>query len=254
MTFDTPPEHGPVRPTINPGRTAIITGGSAGLGRALAQLLASSGWRLVVDARHEAPLAELAAVLSERTDIVTVPGDVADPDHRRRLIEVAGPRIGLLVNNASELGPSPLSTLRTLQLDALESIWQVNVAAPLALVQQALPALVPGAAVIDISSDAAIEHYQTWGGYGATKAALDHLTLTFAAEEPGFRFYAVDPGDMRTAMHQAAFPGEDISDRPDPAEIAPRLIGLVDSDLPSGRYRAVELPDPRLTLAAQGNQ
>lgn len=233
-------------------RTAIVTGASAGLGRALARLLAVDGWRLVIDARRPRPLATVERELARLTDVTGVPGDVSDHDHREALVAAAAGDIDLLINNASDLGASPLPALRDLAPATRNRLWQVNVDAPLALLQAALPFLASGAVVINISSDAAVEHYENWGGYGATKAALDHLTLTLAAEEPEYRFYAVDPGDMRTAMHQAAFPGEDISDRPDPESVAPRLVELARSKAPSGRYRAAELSDPPRTRSGAG--
>ena len=158
----------------------------------------------------------------------------------------AGERIDLVVNNASALGPSPLPPLAEYPLDELRRVYEVNVLAPLALVQAALPALGDAAAVIAISSDAAVEAYPGWGGYGTSKAALDHLTAVLAAEHPQLRIYAVDPGDMRTQMQQDAFPGEDISDRPPPEESVPGILGLVDGSLPSGRYRAHDLVPGRV--------
>jgi len=220
-------------------RTALITGASRGLGRALATALSDRGWRLVVDARDPARLDAAIAGL-ERTTAVA--GDVADPQHRAALAEAIGPRLDLLVNNASELGPSPLPALADLHPDDLRHVLDVNVVAPLALVQAALPALrAAGGTVLDISSDAAVEAYAGWGGYGAGKAALDQLTAVLAVENPDLRIYAVDPGDMATEMHQAAFPGEDISDRPAPETVVPALLALLDGSLPSGRYRAAEL-------------
>ena len=236
---------GPLGPRLeHTRRTAVVTGASAGLGRALARLLAQDGWRLVIDARRAEPLAAVQRELAQLTDIAAVPGDIADHEHRSALVRATAGRIDLLINNASDLGASPLPALRDLTDTARNRLWQVNVDAPLVLIQIALPILAPGAVVINISSDAAAEHYENWGGYGASKAALDHLTLTLAAEEPQHRFYAVDPGDMRTEMHQAAFPGEDISDRPEPESVAPRLVALARSGMQSGRYRAVDLPDP----------
>ena len=166
---------------------------------------------------------------------------MADEQHRWQLVEAAEQLGGLhlLVNNASVLGPSPQPRLADYPLDVLGRVYEVNVVAPLALVQAALPMLRASAGrVLDISSDAAVEPYEGWGGYGSAKAALDHLTAVLAAEEPGVRFYAVDPGDMRTQMHQDAFPDEDISDRPPPEDSVPGLLRLVDGDLPSGRYQA----------------
>ena len=166
---------------------------------------------------------------------------MADPAHRRALVEAADGRIDLLVNNASALGPSPLPALADYPLDALESVYRVNAVAPLALVQLALPLMPAGARILNVTSDAAVEAYEGWGGYGSSKAALEQLSRVLAAEHPELRVYAVDPGDMRTQMHQDAFPGEDISDRPLPEESVPGLLALIEGDLPSGRYAAAEL-------------
>ena len=217
---------------------ALITGGSAGLGRALTLALAERGWTVVTDGRSAERLAKLAG---ER--IVTVPGDVTDAGHRARLVEEVERlgRIDLLVHNASTLGPLPLRPLRALPVAELAEVWQVNVEAPLALTQLLLPKLLASAGVLlTISSDAAVEHYQAWGVYGASKAAADHLTLTLAAEE-GLLGYAVDPGDMRTQMQADAFPGEDISDRPLPEAVVPKLLSLLRDRPASGRYRAADL-------------
>ena len=216
----------------------IVTGASRGLGLALARALDERGWDLVVDARGADALAEATADLDR---ITAIAGDIADPDHRRALVEAAGERIDLVVNNASLLGPSPMPALAEYPLDALREVYEANVVAPLALLQAALPRLSEGAAVLDITSDAGAEAYEGWGGYGSSKAALEHLTAIFAAEQPGLRVYWVDPGDMRTQMHQDAFPGEDISDRPPPEDSVPGLLALVEGDLPSGRYRASEV-------------
>ena len=223
-------------------RTALVTGASRGLGRALATALSDRAWRLVLDGRDAARLASTVAALP-RPDLVTaIAGDVIDPRHRAALAEAIGPRLDLLVNNASDLGPSPLPRLADLPPDELLRVLAVNTVAPLALVQAALPALRgTGGRVVNISSDAAVEAYEGWGGYGASKAALDQLTAVLAVEHPELRVYAVDPGDMATDMHQAAFPGEDISDRPAPESVVPGLLALVDADLPSGRYRAADL-------------
>ena len=223
-------------------RTALLTGASRGLGRAVATALSERGWRLVVDARDAGRLSAAVDALA-RSDLVTaVPGDVADARHRATLAEAVGPRLDLLVNNASELGPSPLPSLADLSADDLRHVLEVNVVAPLALVQAVLPALrAAGGTVVNISSDAAVEAYAGWGGYGAGKAALDQLTAVLAIEQPELRVYAVDPGDMATDMHQAAFPGEDISDRPAPETVVPSLLALLGGELPSGRYRAAEL-------------
>jgi NAD(P)-dependent dehydrogenase (short-subunit alcohol dehydrogenase family) len=216
--------------------TAIVTGASRGLGLALARVLAQRGWRLVIDAR------ELPAVPDGLPgDVVALAGDVAHAAHRRALVEAAGGRIDLLVNNASELGPSPLPGLAEYPLDALEAVYRVNAVAPLALVQLALPLMPAGACVLNVTSDAAVEAYEGWGGYGSSKAALEQLSRVLAAEHPELRVYAVDPGDMRTRMHQDAFPGEDISDRPPPEESVPGLLALIEGELPSGRYAAREL-------------
>ena len=216
----------------------IVTGASRGLGLALARALAERGWRLVVDARGAAALERAVADLE---GVVTIPGDVADPEHRRALVESAGDRIDLLVNNAGALGPSPQPALADYPLDALRRVLDVNLLAPLALLQEALPRLREHAVVVDVSSDAAVEAYPGWGGYGSSKAAHDHLTAILATEHPGLRVYSVDPGDMRTRMQQDAFPGEDVSDRPPPEESVPGLLALIEGDHPSGRYRVHDL-------------
>src|SRR5947207_7232064 len=220
----------------------VVTGVSRGLGLALSRELARRGWRLVVDARG-APELELAArELGGLGDVVAIAGDVADPRHRDALVAAAGDRIDLLVNNASLLGPSPQPALGAYPLEELRRVYETNVIAPLALFQLALPRLVPGAAILDVTSDAAVEPYEGWGGYGSSKAALEQLTAILAAEQPDIRVYTVDPGDMRTRMHQDAFPGEDISDRPPPEESVPGLLALVEGSLPRGsdRCRDVE--------------
>jgi NAD(P)-dependent dehydrogenase (short-subunit alcohol dehydrogenase family) len=222
--------------------TAIVTGASRGLGLALSRALAERGWRLVIDAREAGPLAAAAA---ELPDVVSLPGDVADPGHRRALVEAAGERIDLLVNNASLLGPSPQPALADYPLDVLETVYRVNVIAPLALIQLALPRLSEDARIVNVTSDAAVEPYEGWGGYGSSKAALEQLTAILAAEHPARRVYAVDPGDMNTRMHQEAFPGEDISDRAAPEERVPGLLALIEGELPSGRYSAGALMESR---------
>src|ERR671916_2054011 len=211
--------------------TALLTGASRGLGAALAEALSHRGWRLVVDGRTPDRLAATVAALP-RPDLVTAaPGDVADPAHRAALAAAVRDRLDLLVNNASELGPTPLPRLADLSPAALERVLAVNTVAPLALVQAVLPALErAGGVVLDISSDAAVEAYAGWGGYGASKAALDRLSAVLAVEEPRLRVHAVDPGDMATDMHQAAFPGEDISDRPSPESVVPALLALIEGD------------------------
>ena len=221
--------------------TAIVTGASRGLGLALSRALAERGWRLVIDAREAGPLEAAAAGLP---DVTALPGDVGDPSHRRALVDAAGERIDLLVNNASLLGPSPQPALAVYPLDVLEAVYRVNVIAPLALIQLALPRLSDDARIVNVTSDAAVEPYEGWGGYGSSKAALEQLTAILAAEHPARRVYAVDPGDMNTRMHQEAFPGEDISDRAAPEERVPGLLALIEGELPSGRYAAGALMEP----------
>jgi NAD(P)-dependent dehydrogenase (short-subunit alcohol dehydrogenase family) len=216
----------------------IVTGASRGLGLELTRALVDRGWRIVVDARDGDALRREWGYPPH--DVV-VPGDVADPAHRLALIEAAGPKIDLVVNNASTLGTTPLPALRQYPLDELREVYEVNVLAPLGLIQLALPRLAPGACILNITSDAAVEAYEGWGGYGSSKAALEQLTAVLAAEHPELRVYAVDPGDMRTQMQQDAFPGEDISDRPPPADSVGGLLELVGGQLPSGRYKARDL-------------
>jgi NAD(P)-dependent dehydrogenase (short-subunit alcohol dehydrogenase family) len=222
---------------------AVITGASQGLGLALATTLAGEGWVVVGDARDEQRLTAAFASLPTPGH-AALAGDVTDSAHRRRLAESAE-RLGgadLLVNNASTLGASPLPAFADLDPRTYLRLLEVNVVAPLALVRDMLPQLRRRhGVVLNLTSDASVEAYETWGGYGSSKAALDHATRVLAAEEPDLRVYAVDPGDMRTAMHQAAFPGEDIADRPPPATVVPRLLSLLGADLPSGRYRAADL-------------
>jgi len=221
--------------------SAIITGASRGLGLALARALAGRGRRLVIDARGADALETARAELADLTEVVAVSGDVADPDHRRELVVAAGPDLELLVNNASVLGPSPQPRLADYPLDVLEQVYAVNALAPLALVQLVLPLLPAGGRIVNITSDAAVEGYEGWGGYGSSKAALEQLGNVLAAEHPELRVYTVDPGDMRTQLHQEAFPGEDISDRPPPEESVPGLLALIEGELPSGRYRVADL-------------
>jgi NAD(P)-dependent dehydrogenase (short-subunit alcohol dehydrogenase family) len=232
--------------------TAIVTGASRGLGRALARGLARRGWSLVIDGREEEALnqahGELWDLLPPGAHVVAVPGDVTDPEHRRALAGAAYALGGLdlLVSNAGILGPSPLPALTEFPLEALRELFDVYPIASLGLVQETiemLRAAPDGGRVVLISSDAAVEAYPGWGGYGAAKAAIDQLAAVLAAEEPGLRVWAVDPGDLNTAMHQAAYPGEDISDRPDPESVVPQLIQLVESRRPSGRVRIADLLD-----------
>ncbi len=221
---------------------AVITGGSRGFGRALAIDLAGRGWDLVLDGRDRASLHEVGGRLGRVTSCPTlIAGDVSSASHRSALLRAALQfgSLDLLVNNASTLGPSPLPRLEHYPLAELRHVYEVNVVAPLALIQEALPQLRRSrGTVVSLSSDAAVEGYEGWGGYGSSKAALDQLHQVLAAEEPELRIYQFDPGDMRTAMHQAAFPGEDISDRPDPESVVTPFRALLESGAPSGRYRA----------------
>jgi NAD(P)-dependent dehydrogenase (short-subunit alcohol dehydrogenase family) len=225
-------------------RVALVTGASKGLGLAFSRALAERGWSLVIDARDVELLRVAERELRERTGVRAVPGSVSDAVHRHALLDAVRDfgRLDLLVNNASLLGPSPQPALGAYPLDVLEQVYRVNTVAPLALVQLALPLLEESKGrVINITSDAAIEAYEGWGGYGSSKAALEQLTRILALENPALRIYVVDPGDLRTQMHQDAFPGEDISDRPLPEVAVPGLLELAEGDRPSGRYRAQEL-------------
>ena len=224
-------------------RTALITGASRGLGRALARGLAGRGWNLILTARNAEQLAALRDELAQRTHVAAIPGDVTDDRHRGALAILVRGHGGLdaLVNNAGALGPSPRPPLFDYPLDALRSVLDANVLAPLGMLQAVRETLKPGSRVLSITSDAATTPYPGWGGYGASKAALEQLTAVLAAENLALRFYSVDPGDLRTDMHQAAFPGEDISDRPLPEVRVPALINLLEGDLPSGRYTAALL-------------
>jgi NAD(P)-dependent dehydrogenase (short-subunit alcohol dehydrogenase family) len=220
---------------------AIITGSSRGLGLALARALAQRDWALVIDARDPNALERAARELGRITEVVAVPGDVSDDWHRGALLDAAGDHVDLLVNNASLLGPSPQPPLGRYPLGALERVYQVNVLAPLALTQLVLPRMPDGGTIINVSSDAAVEPYAGWGGYGSSKAALDQLTAILAEEHPGLRIHSVDPGDMRTQMHQEACPGQDISNIPPPEDSVPGLLALIEGDQPSGRYVSREL-------------
>jgi NAD(P)-dependent dehydrogenase (short-subunit alcohol dehydrogenase family) len=225
---------------------AIITGASRGLGRALAHQLADRGWTLVLDARGAEALTRTAEALSVRTTVVALPGDISDDRHRAELIEAAD-RFGgvdVLVNNASVLGPSPQPNLADYPLDVLRDVYEINAVAPLALTQLALPELrAHHGTIINITSDAAVEGYEGWGGYGSSKAALEQWGNVLAAEEPDVHMYTFDPGDMRTQMHQDAFPGEDISDRPEPETVVPALVRILESKPASGRYRAGDVAE-----------
>jgi len=228
---------------------AIVTGASRGLGQALATGLVQAGWSVVIDGRDRSTLNASADrmrdVATEDARVVAVPGDITDAEHRHALSDaaVALGGLDLLVNNAGTLGTSPLPSLADYPLDELRVAFEVNVVAPLGLVQDVLPFLLdsPRPRLIDITSDAGVEAYEGWGGYGAGKAALDHLGAVLAVEFPSLTVWSVDPGDLRTVMHQAAFPGEDISDRPEPSTVVPAFLDLIESDRPSGRYRAAEL-------------
>lgn len=224
-------------------RTALITGASRGLGLALARALARDGWALILDARGADALEVARRELAEQTQVVALTGDVTDVAHREALADAARQLGGLnaVVNNASILGPSPQPALLDYPLDVLEAVYRENVIAPLALLQATRRVLKPGARILNITSDAAVEQYEGWGGYGSSKAALEQLSHVLAAEQPEWRVYWVDPGDMRTQMHQEAFPGEDISDRPLPETSVPGLLVLLTGDLPSGRYQARKL-------------
>jgi NAD(P)-dependent dehydrogenase (short-subunit alcohol dehydrogenase family) len=229
-------------------KAALITGASKGFGRAVARALADDGWTVVIDARDREALARAA---HELPSAVAIAGDIADSWHRAALtdaVERIG-RLDLLVNNASYLGPSPMPRLAAYPPAQLSRVYEIDVVAPLAIVQSMLPVLRrSGGAIVNVTSDAAVEAYEGWGGYGSAKAALDQLTAVLAAEEPNVACYAFDPGDMRTDMHQAAFPGEDISDRPEPETVVPALLRLLAQRPVSGRYRASDL------AAAAGNR
>jgi NAD(P)-dependent dehydrogenase (short-subunit alcohol dehydrogenase family) len=225
-------------------RTALITGASRGLGLALAQALAHDGWHLIINARDRVALGEAYTALSRATTVAMVVGDITDPEHRASLaaaVRAAG-GIDALINNAGALGPSPQPSLAAYPLTDLEHVYRTNVIAPLAVFQAVYADLRPGAVVVNVTSDAGVEPYAGWGGYGSSKAALEQLSAVLAAEHPNLRVYWVDPGDMRTAMHQAAFPGEDISDRPLPEQSVPGFVVLLEGTYPSGRYvaRAIE--------------
>ncbi len=227
--------------------TALITGASRGLGLALAHALAVKGWRLIINARGADALETARTALADHTQVIALAGDVTNPAHCAALAEAAQSLGGLdvLVNNASILGPSPQPNLLDYPLDVLEAVYRANVIAPLGVLQAVQHTLRPGTKIINISSDAGVEPYAGWGGYGSSKAALEHLSAIFASENPDLRVYWVDPGDMRTQMHQEAFPGEDISDRPEPEISVPGLLSLIEGDHASGRYVARQVNAPQ---------
>ncbi len=229
---------------FNSNKTALITGASRGLGLALAQALSKRNWRLIIDARGADALQKVRDELGKNAHVWAIPGDISDPEHRRQIARIAAEAGGLdlIVNNASILGPSPQPVLLAYPLETLIDVYKVNVLAPLGLLQAVQGHLKSGAHIINVTSDAGAEAYAGWGGYGSSKAALEHLSAILAQERPDLMVYWVDPGDMRTQMQQEAFPGEDISDRPLPEESVPGMILLAEGDLPSGRYQARQLP------------
>ena len=230
-------------------RTALITGASRGLGLALARTLARRGWNLIIDGRDAERLRAVRDELAPLTHVAAIAGDVSDPRHRDELAVLARGHAGLdaVINNAGELGPSPLPSVLDTDPAALVRLFDVNAVAPIALLQRLRDVLKPAARIVNVTSDAAVHAYPGWGAYGASKAALEQLSSVLAAERPDLHVHWIDPGDMRTAMHQAAFPGEDIGDRPLPEERVPALVRLLEDLLPSGRYEASAL------LAARGD-
>ena len=230
-------------PTVHDAPLALVTGGSRGLGLAIARSLAGLGWRLIIDGRDPQALAQATTTLGDAV-WASVPGDVSHARHRDELVAAVerAEHLDLLVHNASTLGPLPMRRLEDLDPEDLTTVLAVNTVAPHTLTRRLLPYLVTSrGTVLGLSSDAAVEGYETWGAYGASKAALDHLIRVLGAEQPDIRAYAFDPGDMRTQMHADAFPGEDISDRPLPETVVPVLLRLLADRPDSGRYRAADL-------------
>ena len=227
------------------GKTALITGASKGLGLALASALAMKGWKLLISARNPGELYSAKKQLSDLTEVMAISGDVRDEIHLLQFVEILERqhwRLDLLVNNASTLGHSPLQPLLSHSVDILHVVLHTNVIAPVSLIQKVHHYFAAQAKVINVSSDAAVEAYERWGAYGGSKAAFDHITAILGKENPDYYFYSFDPGDMRTDMHQNAFPGEDISDRPLPSDHAvPAMIQLIENDFASGRYTASTL-------------
>jgi NAD(P)-dependent dehydrogenase (short-subunit alcohol dehydrogenase family) len=224
-------------------RSALITGASRGLGLALARGLAARSWNLILTARDPGRLRSVRDELAAITHVAALPGDVTDPGHRNQLAVLARGHTGIdaLINNAGILGPSPQPGLLDYPLETLIEVYLANVVAPLGVIQALRADLKQGARIVNVTSDAGVTPYPGWGGYGSSKAALEQLSSILAVENPELRVYWVDPGDMRTDMHQAAFPGEDISDRPLPEARVPGLISLIEGELPSGRYVASDL-------------
>ncbi|KAA3647871.1 MAG: SDR family NAD(P)-dependent oxidoreductase [Chloroflexi bacterium] len=229
-------------------QNALITGASRGLGLALARALAHKGWQLIIDARGVEALEEVHDELIQHTKVIAIPGDVSEKMHRKRLAYAAKELGGLdaLVNNAGILGPSPQPNLIDYPIDILADVYHINVLAPLGLLQAVQEHFRPHPRIINISSDAGAEAYPGWGGYGSSKAALEHLSAVLVTEQPDWHIFWVDPGDMRTQMHQEAFPGEDIRDRPEPEDSVPGLLALLENPPPSGRYVAKEIIEATL--------
>jgi len=236
----------------NNGRTALVTGASRGFGRAVARGLAAWGWNLILTARDAERLRAVRDELAVETHVAAIAGDVTDAGHRATLAVLARGHAGLdaVVNNAGTLGASPLPALLEYPLAALRSAFEANVIAPLGVLQAVRAELKPGARVVNITSDAAVSAYAGWGGYGSSKAAFEQLSAVLDVENPDLRVYWLDPGDMRTDMHQAAYPGEDISDRPLPEESVAAVLDLLEGERPGGRYVARELDRIAAEVAA----